>query len=870
MSMIVDHKKFGCKTIFQDWSGDEGQDDKISKVQGVVQLSTDSYQEHQLDHESSSINRTYHKTYTNIESSQKSDSSSNFFTNRQYGPHSTNHHHGDQGQYSTHCLYNHYNQPSTNLNHGQFFNNPQYEQFSSNSSQQPHQQDQQDQQSNINQHYEQISTKQQFNHSYDQHCNNYAGEQIKANNANNGQFTRNIQHNYTSVNFQNPQNDMPAVNNKHYTVLSTIPKLENLSVSSDDSFSMNSTIPDPSPEQYFTNPLNNQSYANQQYDPLSTTPPPQNPDIELSSADLRIDFSSTNHHSEHLPSIRPFNKPSENQRHECGTCGRVFNTAAKLKIHKNCHAKRKTFVCDICQKSFFTFYHLKNHMRKHDGRTPFKCDYCRKHFTTGTGLSIHMRRHVGKQTQRCTVCDKTFPAPYHLKKHMIKHTKEKRFECNICQKRFSRQGSLHVHQRLHSSASPRYQCDLCPKRFHWQSNLKAHRPTHFDGCTRCDICKRKFDSCEELELHGTFHSANVQFQCVWCEKSYTSRHKLHYHIKNSHVKLPSYQCEECDKSFKFLQQLKIHRIVHTDKKPRCYLCNKTFLTKYNLQSHLTSHVSTKSFECDICSIKFTYKRNLYIHLKRHALARVQNSTDFQNLLKERRKNMKKLKCGTCGREFAYRKSLEKCDHKRRLINSVKPTKVSSKSKNGSVVREQGDSASMNTIDYFSHLQMRMDENTRPCDNIKVQVNIMLGDLEQPLWELNLPSAREEEKRPLSPVIEKQPPSPVFKKEQPLWDPNLPPTREEVMEKQAIEKQPQSRYIEKETLTCDVTEFGDYYYFPAYLNANLGSSEPIDFSMGFLPSTATNYSPFTAIPADEPLDYSFHNVRLINNVTYRDL
>lgn len=594
------------------------------------------------------------------------------------------------------------------------------------------------------------------------------------------------------------------------------------------------------------------------------------------------------------------NNSLQTNEFECKICFHLFNTDANLKIHESSHNKCKTFICDICQKSFYTFYHLKNHMRKHDGCTPFKCEYCRKYFTTGTGLSIHMKKHIGGILQHCNVCEQTFPAPYHLKKHMIKHTKEKHYKCIICKKRFSRQGSLHVHQRLHSAESPRYKCAMCPKRFHWQSNLKAHQPTHYDGSARCDICKRKFNNTLELDMHAAFHRNDVRFQCVWCRKSYSSRHKLHYHIKNSHVKMPSFQCDQCDKSFKFSQQLKIHRIVHTDEKPRCYICDKTFLTKYNLQSHLMSHVSSKSFECDICGIKFTYKRNLYIHLKRHVMAREQHPNTLHAgfaALKDRKKKMKKLQCDTCGREFAYQKSLEKCDHKKlvivgkdvnKCVSNRKQRRVKLISNENSLLSDE--SLPILHSNYLDDIKLINHELLNE-NNFKVQVNIVLGDAEQPfvpLWELNIPLLQEENQQQ--------------QQQQPYHHPNFngrffqngESTILEVAERdvQVAERIDFEVVLQQPTppspppliptpipspprfersYVCGVNDEVEYFYYPSYLNNNnFAIQEPIDFSMGFSPVSHSKYSPFTVNKTEEPIDYSFHNVRFVNNVTYREL
>ena len=56
------------------------------------------------------------------------------------------------------------------------------------------------------------------------------------------------------------------------------------------------------------------------------------------------------------------------------------------------------------------------------------------------------------------------------------------------------------------------------------------------------------------------------------------------------LRLKSYHCSTCNKSFLTKQALDVHSITHLDKQLyACKLCNKTFQTKQNLTNHENVH-----------------------------------------------------------------------------------------------------------------------------------------------------------------------------------------------------------------------------------------------------------------------------------------
>ena len=76
----------------------------------------------------------------------------------------------------------------------------------------------------------------------------------------------------------------------------------------------------------------------------------------------------------------------------CDICGKKYQRAGRLKIHKNTHFAKKPFECEICHRSFTERGNLKTHMRLHTGERPFLCEEpgCSKSFITLGHLTDHM------------------------------------------------------------------------------------------------------------------------------------------------------------------------------------------------------------------------------------------------------------------------------------------------------------------------------------------------------------------------------------------------------------------------------------------------------------------------------------------------
>ena len=120
------------------------------------------------------------------------------------------------------------------------------------------------------------------------------------------------------------------------------------------------------------------------------------------------------------------------------------------------------------------------------------------------------------------------------------------------------------------------------------------------------------------------------YTCDFCQKTFTSKCRLSFHIKNIHNQ---------DKNLKTV----------------CDVCNQRYSSVENYKRRFkTRHVGVKDKRCDSCSSSFANKSDLKAHKLQHHCAEVD-----------------KKKCTKCAKRFGFKSSL-----KRHISTCGKKTKIS--------------------------------------------------------------------------------------------------------------------------------------------------------------------------------------------------
>ena len=166
-------------------------------------------------------------------------------------------------------------------------------------------------------------------------------------------------------------------------------------------------------------------------------------------------------------------------RHTCKICGKICNTAHRLKDHMVSHSTEKTLVCVECGKFLKTERSLLTHSLLHTGIKNIQCDQCEQIFYTRSALINHkMRNHnEGDPEKLCPTCGEKCCSKASLKRHMIRHTGQRPYKCATCEKDFFDKQTRRIHERIHKDTFE-FQCNRCEKQFHQSHQLVAHTKRH--------------------------------------------------------------------------------------------------------------------------------------------------------------------------------------------------------------------------------------------------------------------------------------------------------------------------------------------------------------------------------------------------------
>nr|CAI5835588.1 unnamed protein product [Callosobruchus analis] len=282
-----------------------------------------------------------------------------------------------------------------------------------------------------------------------------------------------------------------------------------------------------------------------------------------------------------------------------------------------------------------------------------RCIYCNNTFTSKLALDDHIvKKHpdfitaVSKKVHECTKCPYKTVITSHLKEHTLaKHPDitgtRVTSTCIYCNKTFVRKQTLddHIvksHPDFISSVSRKvHECTKCTYKTAITSYLKEHIMVNHPGRT---------------------------FNCIYCDKTFTTKLALDDHIVKIHpdfitsVSRTVHECTKCAYKTVSTHHLKKHIIVnHPDigdnrVTSTCIYCDKTFVRKETLDEHiLKTHpdfiasVSRKVHECTECTFKTISNSQFRRHMVTHSAG-----------------NRVTITCIYCNKTFIRKDSLE--DH----------------------------------------------------------------------------------------------------------------------------------------------------------------------------------------------------------------
>ena len=165
-------------------------------------------------------------------------------------------------------------------------------------------------------------------------------------------------------------------------------------------------------------------------------------------------------------------------------------------------------------------------------------------------------------------------------------------------------------------------CDQC------SSDVLEHQTFHLAFHSRCRYCRNEFRPFERRNIlkHKDYVEAEKLLKwadnrtCSFCLVKYKNKFEREIHEATVHENKGKYKCESCEKTYSDKNALAYHVSnkhggKNEDEKPRCKLCPSKFTTEANLKRHLETVHSDTKFECEHCGDKFTRQDTLNSHLK---------------------------------------------------------------------------------------------------------------------------------------------------------------------------------------------------------------------------------------------------------------
>ena len=201
--------------------------------------------------------------------------------------------------------------------------------------------------------------------------------------------------------------------------------------------------------------------------------------------------------------------------YKCPTCDQAFRSEKECNKHGQIHLLNgDSYHCSACTLVFAGASNLKMHEAREHGLSPFRCKVCVEGFQRASQLKEHEQVHLKDSPHQCVHCFERFLTDADVVTHVLTHMEEMAHVCGKCGEGFKLAKDLKKHQCPAANGDLQLDCTLCDESFDEYRKLEMHiEKAHFappkqdnvkSGANRCRVCKRKFESEEEFQIHIVF------------------------------------------------------------------------------------------------------------------------------------------------------------------------------------------------------------------------------------------------------------------------------------------------------------------------------------------------------------------------------
>ncbi|XP_068576795.1 zinc finger protein 420-like [Cebidichthys violaceus] len=162
------------------------------------------------------------------------------------------------------------------------------------------------------------------------------------------------------------------------------------------------------------------------------------------------------------------------------------------------------------------------------------------------------------------------------------------------------------------------------------SKIDSNAPTD-KTLFQCETCDKRFKYKSQLQSHLIAHSGERSdscsaLKCDTCDKEFIYPSSLIIHLRTHSGEKP-FCCKTCGNRFSHKSALNSHLTIHTGEKPHsCKTCGRAFRLSGNLRVHMRIHTGEKPHSCNVCGKRFSKSLSLNIHKRIHTGEKVSHKT----------------------------------------------------------------------------------------------------------------------------------------------------------------------------------------------------------------------------------------------------
>ncbi|KAG2457421.1 zinc finger protein 729-like [Polypterus senegalus] len=231
-----------------------------------------------------------------------------------------------------------------------------------------------------------------------------------------------------------------------------------------------------------------------------------------------------------------------------------------------------------------------------------QCNVCLKSFKFASKLERHKLIHAGLKPFKCPECGIAFRQAAHLKKHQVKHSKSNvdvKFSFYKCSLAGPQDGCTESHDLLCKFPAD---ADACKKE---QDSTDG---SSFTLCPYEDHVSNELLQVEQLDLNIIVKPEEVTDPWTVNDTNATTPRTSEHCVINE----LSQQRQETD-CFNKKPMAKTSKKLH-----QCIVCFKFFSSPYKLQRHFLIHTGQRPFECSDCQKTFRQLEHLKLHKRTHS------------------------------------------------------------------------------------------------------------------------------------------------------------------------------------------------------------------------------------------------------------